>query len=193
MLSDEDKLRIAEEERVRQEIRQERKPNVGALSRIWQLLNSAIFLWLLSSVVVGFVVHVYNQRVDSRARQGAMSESARRIAIELRYRCQSCRQLIGKEQSKTNPDFGRAALALDGVTSGFVFPEHQGRSLTSLAYEYEGTLAGRELKPSRLTFLPGLPTTSEKLLENLSDDEKRSHLTETVAQIETQIVNRELE
>jgi hypothetical protein len=54
-----------------------------ARSRLWELVNSALGLWLLSSVVWGGAVYFYQQWQDSKHEQQMTTEKAERIQLEI--------------------------------------------------------------------------------------------------------------
>jgi hypothetical protein len=63
MLSHEDKARILEEETYRREVKaalEVADPRKASRNRLWSIVNSPVFIWLLSSVVLGIAGFLYN-------------------------------------------------------------------------------------------------------------------------------------
>lgn len=83
MLTDEEKARLRAEETFRDEVRrhlENEKPRRTLGARLWDALNSAIVLWLLSSVVVGSLTCYYEDAREDAA--AARAEAARKAADE---------------------------------------------------------------------------------------------------------------
>ncbi len=156
MLTDQDKARILEEETYRREIRRGLEmadSRRAKRQKLWSIVNSAVFIWFLSSIVLGtgsflynrwYVIERENQRTANRLDAEITSRLVyfdhllvmRRIALDER-RTIGERTEIGK---RTN-DYDTCKLvvtlerpsAVDYPVN--VFPEYLNRSLRSLLWE----------------------------------------------------------
>ena len=85
MLTDDEKVKIRAEEIYRDELRAQlnKSQEVNAKSRFWTLINSSIFLWLLSTVAVGGITLAWNAAANNRlkAQKKLEVEEAKRLQI----------------------------------------------------------------------------------------------------------------
>src|ERR1700753_1358863 len=84
MLAPKEKKRILAEETFREKVRQQlRKPDKKQ-STLWMLVNSAFFLWFMSTIIIGLVSFSYTVWDRSREEQRRKDEDARAIEREKR-------------------------------------------------------------------------------------------------------------
>jgi hypothetical protein len=89
VLSDEDRQRLRAEEIFRSEVRRDLEANAPKplfAKRIWSVINSAFFLWCLSSVVVAGLTAAVATHQKSRDEQTRNAEQRKRITIEISNR-----------------------------------------------------------------------------------------------------------
>jgi hypothetical protein len=162
VLTDEDKEHIYQEEVYRREVRDllDKTNSLKAKKggKVWALVNSAFFLWFLSSVVLGIISFLYARWDKQRAFE---REQRERAAIVERENIQTARKLDAEISSRltyfvtsqeimltkyldNTYDIG-ARLSEEGIKSLddpdapgykiYVYPEYANRSLRSLLLE----------------------------------------------------------
>jgi hypothetical protein len=154
MLTDEEKQRIREEEIFRREARRQLEadqPSLPSRTRIWQIVNSSIVLWFLSSIVLGLFGwgHAkYQEHLQQR-------ELRRRLNTELAYRMTESLVTLSAAQarvSRGDPDrpdsiYLMLAETLDGYdrkTKSRIkgtYADYQERGFQSLVVELQGLSA----------------------------------------------------
>jgi len=150
MITEEDKIRIKNEEIFRAEIREslDKTDSKSFWKKVWYLFNSPFGLWILSTVVVGLVAYFYN---DMKLKSEISSNNAatmHKLSTETSHRLYKFRLSLS-EQSPTSLDYQDTELAymidgtliIDGTLSPeqpiYVFPEFKDRTMHSLLYEME--------------------------------------------------------
>jgi hypothetical protein len=146
MLPQEEKDRILAEESYRYEVREGLGKQFSSQPRslsFWEVLNSAFFLWLLSSVVLGSASFIYTKwetQQDSKHKaheekqefERERARNVRKLDTEIAARLTYFNVLY-----RTDPS--QAILALeDPMRSGYpasAFPEFKGRNFHSLLWE----------------------------------------------------------
>ena len=151
MLSDAEKNQILEQEIYRREVAQQldTKQPKSTRKTVWEMLNSAIVLWLLSTVVVGLISFGYarwdKQRTADRleAEQAAAKKredrlAERKIDAEIASRLAYVHSVTRLQKVKQSA-FASALRTLEDPSrepySVSVFPEYSKRSLRSLLWE----------------------------------------------------------
>ena len=149
MLTDSDKARILEEETYRREVRLALTDSRGARwQKFWSIVNSAVFIWLLSSVVLGTASFLYNRREKADAIEDENRRTAKKLDAEITNRLLYFDQLLVMQRmtlqsdSSTQGDYDLSKLlvtALERPSAADypvnVFPEYLNRSLRSLLWE----------------------------------------------------------
>jgi len=160
-MTEEEKKRIREEEIFRREVRRQLNPDKRpspVRKRIWNIVNSAFVLWLLSSVVVGLFGWGYSKYQDNAKEQARRKEIKRKLmteiinrAIESTLTVQAIRQTI----DQGNPDpprliYRKIYETFDGKdtasnsTIGSINPEYQNRNFQSFIAELSGLAPDQE-------------------------------------------------
>lgn len=152
ILSDEEKMHFKAEETFRYEVRKslEKKEKKTFWRKVWELINSAFGLWLLSTVIVGLVASSYS---DIRAKNEAATkniETMRKLSTEISSRLQMFKVSLMQLSPDRYYNYSYVQLAhmIDGtgiIDKGsvsqdrpiFVFPEFQDRTMQSLLFEME--------------------------------------------------------
>ena len=182
MLTEDERKRIAAEERYRHSIRKSLEeesagpppepppPPVepGFGSKLYEFLNSSVGMWLLSSVVLtggaAFLQQVQHQHeIDQKNRADLISHR-----FEIEHRLDGMSFLLRRATT-----VGEAKAALNGVFKSAipVTPELQNRSLASLYLSVYPLLAGTEKeKTNRAYNLVKQLEDIELLLQPLADD-----------------------
>jgi hypothetical protein len=184
MLSTEDKDRIRAEEVFREEVRRELADKKDG--SVLRFLNSALGIWLLSTIVVGLFSWSYTVWKDSRASASQRAETVRRLEAEIASRVQFLQSYLPSVQNRE--DFWLALWAVEQprvtqVTLS-VFPEYNSRGLTALLWELKTELpkherpsidkainAAQRLSQERLSRLASLQGRDNKAL--VPDDERK--------------------
>jgi hypothetical protein len=151
MLTEEDKNRIRLEEIYRQELRQQLKPNSSRRERTLAFLNSAFFLWFLSTVLIGTVSFLYTRwdirREDERRKyeqkrqvESEKTTAAGKLDTEIASRLRFVNGLIETENSfPQQSTLVKSVLILEKPSAMEypvnVFPEYSNRSFQSLLWE----------------------------------------------------------
>lgn len=147
MLTDEEKQRIKSEEIYRDEIRKKLNEN-EQISKFWKFVNSSFGIWLLSTVVVGLIVYLYN---DSKLQNEISANNAatiQKLETEASNRLQQFKLALSNQQaSKIYYQKEDLVYMIDGdlVKNGtlssekpiYIFPEYKERTMNSLLYEIE--------------------------------------------------------
>jgi hypothetical protein len=152
VLTEEDRVRIKEEEIFREEVRLTLQPPAPVSkptfrSRAWTLVNSSIVLWFLSSVVIAGVTQLYSCQQSQHAEQVRKHELQRRLDTEIGNRIYQT--VAGLDVWKTNVahggwtgttrgTYGQMAQYLNNALTNVdysVFSEYRSRSFSSLLIE----------------------------------------------------------
>jgi hypothetical protein len=141
MLTPEVRERIHAEEVFRLEVRQhlEKRDRKGSRKAVWDFLNSAIFLWFLSTVAVGSASFWFARWSSDKEAEKTRSERVQRLDAEIasRLRCFADQSLVRDfTLMRVPPD---VLVPLDAPLKASypinVFPEYERRSLHSLLWE----------------------------------------------------------
>ncbi len=151
MLTEEDKNRIRLEEIYRQELRQQLKPISSRRERTLAFLNSAFFLWFLSTVLIGTVSFLYTRWDGRREALRREYEQKRQFDVErntttskldteIASRLRFVNGLIETENSfPQQSTLVQSVLILEKPSAMAypvnVFPEYSNRSFQSLLWE----------------------------------------------------------
>ncbi len=183
LLSEEEKVRIRQEEFFRAQLRKELSPpaptppSPGLLRQIWELLNSKLVMWLLSSVVLSLIVHRYDQAQDARkaretkdafelAEKVKHRDTYQRVALEISYRLSSTMTRLKAVSKKYGPEL--SAESQKAVVRAFEPLSKPANDETPPLYpEYK--------------FYSGLALIAE--LRNHAGEAERQSLTETLGLI----------
>lgn len=147
MLMEEEKERIRAEEIFRHEVQQQLSSERKKDSRLWNIINSAFFLWFMSTIIVGIISFSYSNFVRNREDQRRKEEAsqiieqekriaARKIDAEVSNRLYYFAQLskFKKQDAPANAIFVlEKPSSVDYPVS--VFPEFANRNLQSLLWE----------------------------------------------------------
>jgi hypothetical protein len=166
MLTDEDKEKLYQEELYRKEVREQLdsgNSKVTISGKIWMLINSAFFLWLLSSVFLGIISFWY----ASWDKQKTLDkENREREALSQREKVQTIKKLDAEISNRlsyfvaairlnmNSSHLNTVALSEDGIKSlddpnvaGFrinIYPEYTNRNFRSLLLELRDLLPDQE-------------------------------------------------
>jgi hypothetical protein len=145
MLSDQEKERIYLEEVYRGEVRNNLKDNAGRSQRenIWTFLNSALFLWFLSSVVIGLAsfgfAHWEKQRDEDRKlweKQQEQSRIRKSLDMEISTRLVYVHTLTYKDKViSSDPLLEALSVLAKPADSKFpvnVIPEYSNQNIRTL-------------------------------------------------------------
>ena len=103
LLSDRDRQRIREEEIYRQEIRaqlaREDEPR-KLVNRAWKFLNTPLGLWLLSTVMIGFLTWGYATYQQHRVQALKEAEVRKKLSLEIVLRVRQFGGLLAQEKDK---------------------------------------------------------------------------------------------
>ena len=140
MLNEEEKVRIRLEEVFREELREELKT---ARAKTWRkralaFFNSALGIWLLSSVALGLVTWTYARWTETLAKARENGEAVEKLDIEIAARIQRLESFL--VDGSSNATYFIALVSLDNPStvdklSPVVFPEFARRGLRSLLWE----------------------------------------------------------
>jgi hypothetical protein len=140
MLSEEEKAHIRLEEVFREELREELKT---AKAETWRkralaFFNSALGIWLLSSVALGLVTWTYTRWTETLAKARENREAVEKLDIEIAARIQRFESFV--VDGSRNVTYFIALISLDNPSaidkvSPVVFPEFHRRGLRSLLWE----------------------------------------------------------
>lgn len=142
MLTDNQKLRIREEEIYRDEVRKSLVKPDGFFKRFYNFLNSALGLWILTTIVVGVFTWGYAQwqlSVQSR-------EQINKLDIEIEKRFDNAANSLfvnspdWKEGDKQPPFYIANTLLLPPKEENSIQSEFANRNLKSLLYELNSRL-----------------------------------------------------
>jgi len=144
-LSEQKKAQILLEEKYRHEVRQELgklAPPLNWRKRLWEFLNSHFGLFLLSSVVVGFLSWGYTQYDKQRMEYNQKISTIDKLDAELTHRCYAIKSATASLRKPLpnmqwfQPIFQmKHALGGDPGTDGVLFPEHKDRTMVGLLSE----------------------------------------------------------
>ena len=152
MLNDDEKKRIRAEEIFRHEMQREIKTELGRRAKwatVLSIMNSAFFLWFLSTVVIGALTFFYARserlkederrqydRQQTEWREKRLAEA--KIDAEMTSRLNYFNAVFSKNRSELK-ESSRAFFALDKpLETAYpvnVFPEYGNRSMQSLLWE----------------------------------------------------------
>lgn len=154
MLTEDEKKHFKEEEVFRYEVRKslEKKEKKPFWPRLWELMNSAFGLWLLSTVVVGLVASSYGDLKAKNEINAKNTETRRKLETEVSSRLQIFRaSLLGfSTEQYFQFKYTQLATMVDGTSAQdkdrplFVFPDFKDRTLQSLLFELEQLTADQE-------------------------------------------------
>jgi len=181
MLNEEDKTRIRLEEIFREEVRAELSTTKP---KTWQkkslaFFNSALGIWLLSSVALGLVSWSYSRLSESIAEKKENNGAIQKLDIEITARIRRFEAFLANDSS--NMMYFIALLSLDNPSTidkmtPVVFPEYSRRGLRSLLWELhsrvpedEKKAVARALKTAEKFSLRG--AESIRYLDASSEDE----------------------
>lgn len=176
MLTNEEMERIKSEEIYRDEIRKKLNENEQSSfpKKSWKFINSSFGIWLLSTVVVGLVVYLYN---DNKLKNEISTNNAatiQKLETETSNRLQQFKvTLLNQEPSKIYYQKKELAYMIDGVLiiDGtyssekpiYIFPEYKERTMNSLLYEI-GRLSKDKNRISTITEARKLLSTIQNSL-----------------------------
>jgi hypothetical protein len=167
MLSSEEKNRIRAEEVFRQEVRRELSTKKDG--KLLTFLNSALGIWLLSTIVVGLLSWSYTVWRDSRASASQTAETIRRLDAEIASRIHFLQSYLPSVQKRE--DFWTALWMIeqprDAHLTLTVFPEYNSRGLTSLLWELR-TLTPELQKPPINAAIAGAQRLSRERVSRLA-------------------------
>jgi hypothetical protein len=89
LLTSREKRRIVEDELARIRVRHNAdgdtamNPETSWRKAVWSFLNSSLGLWVLSSLVLGFITWSYTHWEEKRSRQESLFEVARKLDTEI--------------------------------------------------------------------------------------------------------------
>lgn len=178
MLTEEEKERIRAEEIFRYEIQQQLTNERKKDSRLWNIINSAFFLWFMSTIIVGVISVSYSNFVKNREDQRRKEEAAqiieqekrvaaRKIDAEVSNRLYYFAQLskFKEHDAPTNAIFIlEKPSSVDYPVS--VFPEFANRNLQSLLWELLQVVPESEKKEVDLAYKQAQQLSSMFLSEN---------------------------
>jgi|GEM_PF-2170648 len=155
MLTDEEKNHIKLEEILRHEIRHQlrNEADKSRWSRAWTFVNSAVFLWFLSTIVVGTIGLIYASSEKQKENERRVYEQQQAIA---RDKLLSQRKLDAEISSRLSYfefvlDLRRDATAYlvlqkpsEAKYPVNVFPEYASRSFQSLLWELQEVVPQNE-------------------------------------------------
>ena len=112
-------------------------------SKLWELLNSAFFLWFLSAIVLGSASFLYTKWNENKQIAFANNEKTRKLDLEI-----SSRLSFFAEQILAKVNLKDALLVLEDpeksdLPAG-VFPEFSDRSLRALLWELQSLVPPNE-------------------------------------------------
>lgn len=169
MLTETEKKRIREEEIYRIEVTKElveNKPPPSRCKALIGFLNSALGIWLLSTVAVGFISWGYARIQDSNIRARANEETVSKLDVEIANRIRAFRRATA--DAKKKPELVTAIRNLDASTP--VFVEYDGRSLYSLMWELSRKVPKDEAEKV-LAPLRSIKVLKEKEIQLAKDEE----------------------
>jgi hypothetical protein len=153
MLTEEEKIRIRDEEVFRTEVRHEleaRKPR-SRPERTWAFLNSSFALWFLSSVVLASLTTALTYYQAKRSEQSRKSEIERRLDTEISSRIDLAQRgaRLDKERVAQHNEYPPEAIYqnvqyyldnsfMTGSSSSLdfsIYPEYEKRTFRSLVFE----------------------------------------------------------
>ncbi|TDI92689.1 MAG: hypothetical protein E2O76_18430 [Caldithrix sp.] len=148
MVSEERKMEIIEEERLRLNIRDDLCLPKNESLTTWRFFNSNLGLLLISSVFISFFSWFYQSLDDSRKAETENTRIVEKLRNEIAYRSQSVRSILPDTIAwEELYDFD---FIFDGVEKSWlqkpVYPEFQNRAIPGLAYE----LYSRSKKDDRI-------------------------------------------
>ena len=164
MLSDQDKARILEEETYRRDI----KPLDAAESKgtrwqkVWGIANSAVFIWFVSSVVLGTASFLYSNWKKASDIQRENLRTANRLDAEITNRLVFVDHVLAmqnKETEKLRLSALVRAIEQPSLVTAFsvnAFPEYSNRTLGSLLWELVQVLPDREKQDIRQAYKESL-------------------------------------
>lgn len=131
MLTPEDIQRIREEELLRNEIRNTLVPRQNP---VWAFFNSALGLWVLGTIVVGFLTWSYSEwRADTKiADERWMSHQRIRAEVLARLDAAGYFVNVSAYHEPKIYDFDDLHAALTGASTLGIYPEYAHRNLSSL-------------------------------------------------------------
>jgi len=115
-------------------------------SRLWKIVNSSFFLWLLSSLALSFGTWKYNQIKEEEKRLREKAEKIVRIDQEIRFRMGADGNSVNELSelaadrsvialSKEQYDKVVSQILLPPTNDRVMFPEYSQRGILSLMYE----------------------------------------------------------
>lgn len=164
MLTEEEKKQIRAEETFRHEIQKQFTQEKGKYSRIWKTINSAAFLWFMSTVIVGVVTFSYSKFEKESEERRRKNEAAQIVERENRvvarkidsevsnrlYYVAQMAQLQGNNMSADILFILEKPLSADYPVN--VFPEFANRNLQSLLWELLQVIPEDEKKDIDATY-----------------------------------------
>jgi hypothetical protein len=142
MLTDQDKARILEEETYRREVRaglDMAKPKGARWQKFLSVVNSPVFIWFLSSFVLGVASFLYNHwYVVGAENQRTANKLNAEITSRLIY-FNNLLLMFREGEGTFSLDMSKLVIALDRPSAVDypvnVFPEYLNRNLRSLLWE----------------------------------------------------------
>lgn len=146
MLTQEEKDKIKAEEIFRYEIQKDLKKSNKPKKSIWNFINSAFGLWLLSSVFLGFLTYQYNQWNEGKKTSDRRSRQVRKLDIEIYRRVMILNgevdHLLSFQPDSTEDDPDRVfsrnlekSIRKMNSKTDYVFEDFRKRKLSSLLFE----------------------------------------------------------
>jgi hypothetical protein len=214
MLTEEEKIRIQEEEIFRQEVRrhlEEQKPSLSRGQKLWEIFNKPFVLWALSTLLIGLISWMYSSYQARVKELAERKETTYRIDVEVRNRIDATLEdLEGvKRAIQRGSKIWSPADAYDTAWRGmnrmpgsqaaaanFGYPEYRNKDFQSLITELNGLVSIDE-RPDldRATkTLEQLKNRSMEADTNGSEPEKSNSTEASVKATEqvTQVINENI-
>ncbi len=153
MLTDQEKEHIREEEFYRQEVRSQLEitnSKGDSWQKYWSFINSGVFIWFLSSIVIGSCTFLYARWEKEHVIERENQHTANRLDAEISNRLSYFNNLLKMrdialsrrildDESIRDYDLSKLVIVLERPTASDypsnVFPEYGNRNLRSLLWE----------------------------------------------------------
>ena len=188
MLTDDERDHIRAEEIFRTEVRSQLEaasPRPPLPKRLWALVNSAIFLWFLSSIVLAGLTAAVATHQKNRDDQIRKEELRQRITTEVSGRISQAIESMGLDQTNIKAGhsfrerdiYNKAAYYLDNFfltersnpRDFSTYPEFRMRNFYSLVMELRGIQDSRNLAGSQEALATYGKLASSASIEGQSD------------------------
>ena len=158
-LSQEDQDRVRAEETLRLEVQEQIRGQRERSGReqVWSFLNSSFGIWLLSSVVLAFVVNIYSYQQRLGAAEKAKIEITRRADIEVSRRLRDLAHEITRVRKNSfDPARFFEATSMLREPDHRVFVQFKERKLSSVLWELGDSVSAAEIKSVNQAFKAAL-------------------------------------